>query len=300
MTTQYAGIDSFPISFAVPDVGDAEGAAAVSVGLEALADRTQSLNLSRVALASFVYLRAINTTSLTNGTVRHVRGNGYYVFDSASVATPVDPWIIQPNTGPGRWIGGVPNTSARSVLVPGDTCKGVSATFDTTGTRSLSVSFGVLAASNVSAFPLGGAKVNDVTTGTSGAKALIYPISSKMIDGATFLSVEVTFQGAAAHAALPVLMPAIGIRRCDNLGTVSALYSVSSGFQSDPSPDLTTYQAMHTWTWVTNQNAVIDLSTYTYDLIAYYEGGTNALVNGIWQAFKLDFSGKIPARSLAT
>ena len=44
MASQYAGANVFPVSFATPDDGDAENAASINVALQALGDRTASLN----------------------------------------------------------------------------------------------------------------------------------------------------------------------------------------------------------------------------------------------------------------
>lgn len=48
-------------------------------------------------------LKAIDTTSLDDGELRHVRGQGLFVFDDAATDTEKLPYVVDPTTGPGRW-----------------------------------------------------------------------------------------------------------------------------------------------------------------------------------------------------
>jgi len=111
-TTDTPDGTNFPTSITIPSDGDGPlKAADVNTAFEGLNDRTEHLHLSRTALADVAALRAINTTGLANGLVRHTKAFGIHVLDTSSASAERVPWIVKPTTGPGRWI-----ASAASVL----------------------------------------------------------------------------------------------------------------------------------------------------------------------------------------
>ncbi len=117
-------------------------------------------------------------------------------------------------------------------------------------------------------------------------------------DGATLTQVRGRFKPNPTHAAIPALRPKFGVVRSNFSGTDVALLSTGSGFVSDSSPDLATYNAEKWITLTPDQNNVIDRTQYNYAVVAYYEGHGNSLANGSWNAFELTFS-SIPSNKHA-
>jgi hypothetical protein len=62
MSTPYAGVNVYPASFTIPDDGDAENAASINVALQALGDRTASLNARLSSAGNFPFRAAGLTT----------------------------------------------------------------------------------------------------------------------------------------------------------------------------------------------------------------------------------------------
>lgn len=98
-----------PLGATVPEMVDGEPRTAASVTqiTRPTINAVANLELGNVAdqLADFAALRAINTTSMVTGERRVVANKpGVYIFDSVSSVTEQEPWIIDPTTGPGRWV----------------------------------------------------------------------------------------------------------------------------------------------------------------------------------------------------
>lgn len=85
-----------------PQPTDVRNAAAVRTYLQTLANRTRFLIDRLTALADIAALKAIAAPA--DGLVRHVKAKGIYVFDVSSSAAEALPWIVQPNSGSGRWL----------------------------------------------------------------------------------------------------------------------------------------------------------------------------------------------------
>ncbi len=68
---------------------------------------TEIGNLKKIALgavADLAALKAINTTNIPDNITIIVKTLGFYRFDSTSAMIPNDTSVVQPTTGPGRWI----------------------------------------------------------------------------------------------------------------------------------------------------------------------------------------------------
>lgn len=102
--TQYAGDpNSFPVDFTILD-GAATGVVDFNISIQALGDRTAWLKAAAHPVVNVAALKALNTTGLTDGSVRHVDQLGFYILHVADVSAEQSPWVIDPTTGPGRWV----------------------------------------------------------------------------------------------------------------------------------------------------------------------------------------------------
>lgn len=95
-----------------PQPTDVRNAAAVRSYLQTLANRTRFLFDRLTALADIAALKAIATPA--DGLVRHVKARGLYVFDASSAAAEALPFIVQPNSGSGRWIHALQGIAAQA------------------------------------------------------------------------------------------------------------------------------------------------------------------------------------------
>ena len=104
-----------------------------------------------------------------------------------------------------------------------------------------------------------------------------FPINSILIEGATVTSAKVVLQGAPAHGALPVMMPAMSIVRI-KVSDNSQVGMLAAGMKDDASAGVGAYEAIHTIVMVPDQNATIDFSDQAqYYVVFCNEGNTNAL-----------------------
>ena len=97
---------TFPATVTCPVESDPFTLVHLENGLQDLANRTANLALQPLAavLDDITALKAVNTTSVPDNTVRIVDQVGVYIFASASAAAEALPWIVQPTTGSGRWL----------------------------------------------------------------------------------------------------------------------------------------------------------------------------------------------------
>jgi hypothetical protein len=103
-------------------------------------------------------------------------------------------------------------------------------------------------------------------------------------------------QGIPTHVALPALMPQFGVLRSDKDDTVVGLLSTGNGLVTDPTALLATFIGSHDVTFTPNSNNVIDRTNYSYSLIYWTEGSTNALAGDIINSFSLAMTGIPDAR----
>lgn len=109
------------------------------------------------------------------------------------------------------------------------------------------------------------------TTGTSANQDVLIPLS--LPHGATLDSVSVSFQGAAAHGALPAVMPAMELRRrAHTTGTATSM-----GTASSTAANVAAYEVQHTF-GLSSLGHTIDTSTNTYSVEVTAESGANAVL----------------------
>lgn len=126
-----------------------------------------------------------------------------------------------------------------------------------------------------------------VVTANAFARYWIVDLGRYVPNGATITSVAIELRGAGAHAALPVQMPGLAIRR-SGVSDV-ALHSAGSRI-NDSSASTAVYQSTHGITATCNQNNVVDKSTYTYYAMILNEGSTNAIAGLIVQGLTITFT----------
>lgn len=274
----------------VPADGDARNAAVFNVPMQAIADGVKFATVRGDALADLTALAAITTPA--NGLVRHVTGQGLYVFQT-SATTGVSPYrVAAADATPGGWLSSHAHQTTQTRLVsasnmPMPWVLNAATTPWTVGQVNVP---GVPAAAATDIQLLNGQlQVNiSVTTGSAVARALRFPIDQFLVDGATLSSITMRMQGASGHAALPALMPQFGVIRNDADGTsggTANLLTSGSGLVTDPTALLATYVAAHSVVFTPNQNNVIDKTQYSYSLIWWNEGSTNSIVGQLINSF---------------
>ncbi len=299
MGTQYAGSQTFPSDYTIPDDGDPEDAASVNVALEALGDRTAFLRSRLDALPSLAALTSILAPS--DGLVRLVRGFGIFVFD-ASATPSISPFALASGDGtPGAWVSATAHQTTKNVLVHPANCGHI---FVTQTNYTPAFNSGVWwpllgdSTADLSRGGTGSVAVQRLTTASPTSFGYRFPIDQFMIDGATLASVTMRFQGSppSRGANLPALMPQFGIQRFDADDNVTALLSTGAGLVADPSATVPAFTGPHNVIFTPNQNNVIDKSAYGYSLIFWNEGGTNALNGDVISSFLLSFTNIPDAR----
>lgn len=108
---------------------------------------------------------------------------------------------------------------------------------------------------------------------------LLYDITDLIVDGATITRVTLDLIGnTGAHAALPGMMPALGVARYS--ATADSWQSLlAAGMQDDTSASVAEYEAAHEIRLTPDQNATAATNLYSYFAILCPEGGANAQDN---------------------
>lgn len=130
-----------------------------------------------------------------------------------------------------------------------------------------------------------GLKIPEVWTSTTKAHAYIMPLTSAHLsNGRTLSTVKLRLAAVGSHIGLPTQMPALYVGRVDRTSVTNAetaLKSSANGWAVDASANVAAYETNHDITFTADQNNSIDLSQYIYTLTFAYEGGTNALADGV-------------------
>lgn len=104
---------------------------------------------------------------------------------------------------------------------------------------------------------------------------LLYRANELAVDGAIITQLTCDLIGGPGHAALPAMMPAIGlVRYSPAADTWEPL--LAAGMQDDTSAGVGAYEAIHEIRLTPDQNSTVDLSTYDYYIVVCPEGGANA------------------------
>lgn len=276
----------------VPDDGvDDETAASLYPAIQRVADNVAYVKARMdAALADLAALRAIDTTSLTNGEARLVKGQGWYTFDSGSAATEIEPWIIDPTTGPGRWISATAHQITRTIMI-----SPASSPFYTPqaggGLMAQANSFAGIVANAAIFVDYANIYFSDVATANANKRGVKLCLDPWLVHGCTITQLRAWVVGAgggAGHAGLPASMPAIGLYRAGLLTeTIDALKSTGGGLQSDTSASVAAYEALHWITLTPDQNNVVDRNNHSYWTSLWNEGHTNALAGYRVQGLEL-------------
>lgn len=266
--------------FTIPSDGDGPPKASdMAVAFEALADRTQflveAIQDPLTPIRTTGLLKAIDTTSLPNDTVRHVRGQGLYTLDTSLSVAEDSPWILAPNTGPGRWVNGVASEATTSrYYAPRDLMRMyIPRRAKTTGPPGY-----LPASTDVQQFTSGHLVFQTTDAGVTNQDAIVFDVGPCLVHGAYLDSLVLQVVGAGGHAALPAVMPSFGIFR-RTATTVEAL--LSGTWVDDPSASVAAYEALHDVTLSPDPLAgtlVIDRTAYSYELHVWNEGSTNAVL----------------------
>jgi hypothetical protein len=108
---------------------------------------------------------------------------------------------------------------------------------------------------------------------------LLYDISDLMVEGSVVTRITLDLIGnVGAHAALPAMMPALGVvRYSPSADTWESL--LAAGMQDDTSADVAAYETAHDIRLTPDQNNTIALQTYAYYAVLCPEGDTDAQDN---------------------
>jgi hypothetical protein len=288
MPSNLTDVDSFdPVSG--PVGSDIRNAASVRSALQTAANRTRYLYNRAEPLADFAALKAINTTGFANGTTRFVTKQGPYSLDTGSSATELQPYVVQPTTGPGRWIAAAPHRTSRVLRIfPGNNVAGVHADWGTTGSVLL-MNYSLLTqdphAHYKAAF---GALVCTSRSGTA-ANRKVHFIPLDLPDGVTITTIA-TYLKPTQVSLLPGTMPFVSAIRLDGVSHdgansplgVGGVYLYSGGHVVDSSGTIGAYNASHAITITPDQNNIVDRSQYTYQLAIAGANGTGSIDNDHW------------------
>jgi hypothetical protein len=297
MSTQYAGVPTFPVSAALPDDGvDDRSASSVNVPFEALFDRTQYLNQQSLVRADLAALAAI--TAPIDGTVRHVAGQGLYVFKS-SATTGLSPFRVAAADGtPGGWLASHAHETARTRYVPGARIRGVTSAAQPPPAVGEAFQFNPLTALDGYFYAGGTFVVARSSTHATNAWGFWMPIDEFLVHGATLASA--TLKWCPDTTTAPTVMPQIHVVRSIRvgiggpgdtlLGTLrSGGYAIDSGGTYAPT-------VTRDLTYTTDQNNTIDLATYNYAVIIFDEHGTNATTGNAFHSVALAMTNILDGR----
>lgn len=286
MGSQYAGDpEVFPADFTIPDDGDPTSASTVNVAFEALGDRTAFAWARLNVLPNHAALTAIAAPA--NGMMRFVAGHGHYVFDT-SATTGFAPFrLAADDSTVGGWVAGSAHETTKVVIVPpANTALSMSGawgspTFPFAPTYPVSI--------EVFRYVNGSVYYTPINLFANEAYGISVPLDQSLVNGSTLTQVRFQWQGNAAHAALPGLMPSFCVARVDKeSGVVLSLSSTT--FLSDTSANAAAYDLRHWVTLTPDQFNAIDKSTYGYFAFCWGEGGTNARTMAALHSIELTMS----------
>jgi len=240
-----------------------------------IADGVMYNNQQLTALADIAALRAIDTTSLANSAVRLVKGQGFYTLDTGSSATEIEPWIIDPTTGPGRWISSTAHQVVQTRFVP---CARALVGMPTAANApSITSSWRPLPQASSVVFDGPGFIVQVASTHATNAWGFLLELDDWMIDGATLSSVTLRYEPSNVGAN-PTVFPQMSIFRDSRLGSTGAKDQLNSGGFVIDSGGTYEFGTVRNFVYTPDQVNVINLGSYSYQAAIYDEHGTNAVV----------------------
>ena len=279
MSTTYGTASSITI----PSDGDTIDAADVNTPFAAIWDQHD-------VLADTAALTAILVP--THGLIRYVRGYGHFVFVTSgtySASTAVSPWILASGDGTaGRWVLNLTaeanRTVSRGFAIADANARGCDDSAAKSADPSTIVSqwgpiidHGDATVARTKYYvDRHGLRFYDVNAAAATGKHVMVLLNPYLVQGATLSSVLLILTAAAGHAALPAMMPALGVTRHDHVANTWASLKSGTAMTDDPSASLVAYEAAHGITATLDQNNTVDTVTYSYYAIICNEGHTNS------------------------
>lgn len=292
MSSTYAGnAANYPENLTLPTDGDPNAASTYRPGFDGLADRTAFLKAGIAVVTDLNALAAI--ASPADGLVRHVLGQGLFVFKS-SATTGLSPFrVAAADATPGGWVASAAHETSLTRYVPCRAIIGVtpSALLPT----AANVLFNVLTASDLKFVAGGGVTILRSSTHATNAWGFLLPLDEHLVDGATLASATLRWVPGGAGGP-PAVLPRMAIVRSDRNGEGSP--SAGTTYASLHSSDFV-FDAAGTYTigaardlvFTPDQNNVIDRSSYSYCALIYDECGTGATDSNTFHALALAMSG---------
>lgn len=265
----------------LPSDGDTIDAADVNPPLAAIWDQHD-------VLADTAALTAILVP--THGLVRYVRGYGHYVFVTSgtySASTAASPWILASGDGTaGRWVLDM-TSQAQATVIRSFSCAdglprgsvAMAKTHDITTTGFWYPCTGDNTATDASRSWMYSEyrymKFPDADNTAAVGRHLLFPLNQYLLQGATLVSATLNLAGTG-HANLPAMMPSLAIIRYNP--TDNSLASLlAANTKDDTSPNIATYDAVHSITLTCDQKNTVDMEANSYYAVVCNEGHTNSL-----------------------
>lgn len=276
--------------------GDGPGikAADVNPEFEGLADGVAFGDQRTTPLADLAALAAITTPA--DGSVRHVEGQGFYVFRTAYTTGLSTIRVPAADATPGGWKSSTMHEASFNRMVPCSLINGISATVGGTLAQvdgsTATIVFVPLAPGDGQRE--GGSFVcNRTFTGATNYQAYYLPIDEFLVDGATLNTATLYFRPVAGHLGLPSRMPRWTICRVPITGYVPTIQNLSSLIFTPLSPtpgSAALYQADQSIPWINDIAFVVDRTAFRYFAIILDDAGTNAIVGNAYHAVRLEFT----------
>ncbi len=223
-----------------------------------------------------------------DGDIRHVLGFGWYFFKTTAT-TGLSPFrVAAADLTPGGWLSSTAHETTVTKYFPGSN---LVPAFDTPITPSLASLWSPYFTQH---YIFGGATYSfTASTDATDAYAFRMPLNEHLIDGATIASAVLTYTPPGSSA--PAVMPQFTIARAPLSGlTPTSVHLRAAGFMIDTG----SYAAgvSKDVTFTADQNNVIDLSAYTYDIILFDEHGASGSAGNMFQRVSLTMTGVPDAR----
>lgn len=306
----------------IPSDLDPRNAASVNAPLQAIADgvkfNTDTATTETATRAAADTAESARTTALANlaaltaiaapadQTVRHVVGQGFFVFLTAGVAGLSPFALAADDATPGAWIASSAHQTTKTgrVFLNREPISASLSGSTTLGAVVLNfgVDFGTATATEITRRAFG--FLTKVTnTGANNWHYLI-PLDDELIDGATLAQATLYCRPANSHVGLPTRQISVCLVRATYTGSSGAalpnpdklISTPASGHVALAAGSTGAYQADQALVYVPDQNNVIDKSLYTYAAIIADEGGANALSGAAFAMIDLTMTGIPDAR----
>lgn len=279
---------ALPASITVPADGQPNTAASVVGPIQHVANGIAYVAAgTTTTVATLAALKAI--AAPTNGMVRHVKGYGLYVFDTASVEAVFSPhYLAADDATAGKWIGPRAGELVRTIWVPGSSVRWMT----DAGVPSLSSTGKFFDASHKMNAVGGAMKPLENAAHATNAFGFHFDlqpyVSAK--HGARIATATLYWYSAAADGGTPPA-PRFGLYRSGRTGaspTVDALLSSGSGFVTDSGGSFATVD--RTVLYTADQNHTIDATSYAYGAVIYDELGALATAGNTFHGLLLSFT----------